>query len=330
METKLKIDILMPAYNGARYIKDTLKSILSQSFTNFNLIISDDNSTDNTIDIIRSFNDKRIKIYKNNINLGYGKNLKLLNRSTDSEIIFLMGQDDLLLEGALLKTYEYFLLDDEIGAVTRPYYWFYQNYLVPVRVVTPYDKYSDAIITIFDGELEVKKIFESVGQLSGLAYRKEYIESDFHEDIFPAHIYPFASITRKHKVVFLKDYTVAVRIESSQTRTISKIYDISPTISWLEMINSVYNDEKFKTIKVYLKKQITTNFIGLVQIKNFSTFKNLIREIIILVKNRPVNLLDFRFWFFSIVAVIIPKKLLIYLVDGYKKRFLSKTIHIKN
>ena len=328
METKLKIDILMPTYNGARYIKDTLKSILSQSFTNFNLIISDDNSTDNTIDIIRSFNDKRIEIHKNDINLGYGKNLKLLNSLTDSEIIFLMGQDDLLLEDALSKTYKYFLLGDEIGAVTRPYYWFYYNYLIPVRVVKPYDEYSDAIITIFDGKLEVNKIFESVGQLSGLAYRKKYIESDFNEDIFPAHIYPFASITRKYKVVFLKDYTVAVRIEGSQTRTVSKIYDISPMISWLKMVDKVYDGEKYKKVKAYLKKQITTNFIGLVQIKNFSTFKNLIREIIILVKNRPTNLFDFRFWFFSIFTIILPRKFLIYLVDNYKRSILSNRIYI--
>lgn len=328
MKAKLKIDILMPTYNGAKYIKDTLDSILSQDLADFKIIISDDNSTDNTVDIIKSFNDKRVEIHKNNINFGYGKNLKVLNNLSNADIIFLMGQDDILLESALFKTYKYFLLDDDIGAVTRPYYWFYHNYLIPVRVVKPYNEYSDATISIFDGKLEVNKIFESIGQLSGLAYRKKYIESDFHEDIFPAHIYPFASITRKHKVVFLKDYTVAVRIESSQTRTISKIYDISPTISWLKMIDKIYGDEKYKTIKAFLKKQVTANFIGLVQIKNFGTFKNLIREIIILVKNRPVNLFDFRFWFFSLGTIVIPRKILIYFVDNYKKKFISKKIHL--
>lgn len=327
MNKNLKFSICIPTYNGATLINQTLKSILSQSFQNFEIIISDDCSTDNTIDVIKKFKDKRIKIYQNKINFGYGRNLQVLKKLAKTDVLFLMGQDDVLLKNALLKTYQAFLLGKEIGAVTRPYYWFDINYKIPVRAVFPYDKNQDRVVSVFNGERELRKIFESVGQLSGLAYRTKYLDTDFHQHTFPAHIYPFASITKKHKVVFLKDFTVAVRISSSQSRFKSSIYDISPTESWIKMANSVYRGQKYQKVCQQLIKFITTsNFVGLVQIKNYSTFANLLKEIVILVKYRWQNLFNPGFWFFAFGTIIIPRKLLIWLVDNYKNKILAKKL----
>lgn len=316
----------MPTYNGSSWIEETLKSILSQSFQNFEVIISDDCSKDKTLEVIKKFKDKRIRIYRNQKNLGYGKNLQVLKKLAKGEILFLMGQDDILLKDALLKTYNAFLLGEEIGVVTRPYYWFNEDVKKPVRAIMPYDKNKDAVISIFDGKREVQKIFESVGQLSGLAYRRKYMDTDFHQETFPAHIYPFASITKKHKVVYLKDYTVAVRIESSQTRFKKSIYDISPTESWVKMFNSVYRERQYKEVREAGIEQMAKNFVGLVQLKNYSTFKNLSREIFILLKLRPANLLDPKFWFFSLGTILIPRKLLISLVDNYKNKILLRRL----
>lgn len=326
MKDKLKFSICMPTYNGSSWIEETLKSILSQSFQNFEVIISDDCSKDKTLEVIKKFKDKRIRIYRNQKNLGYGKNLQVLRKLAKGEILFLMGQDDILLKDALLKTYNAFLLGKEIGVVTRPYYWFNEDVKKPVRAIMPYDKNKDAVISIFDGKREVQKIFESVGQLSGLAYRRKYMDTDFHQETFPAHIYPFASITKKHKVVYLKDYTVAVRIESSQTRFKKSIYDISPTESWVKMFNSVYRERQYKEVREAGIEQMAKNFVGLVQLKNYSTFKNLLREIFILLKLRPANLLDPKFWFFSLGTILIPRKLLISLVDNYKNKILLRRL----
>ncbi len=326
MKDKLKFSVCMPTYNGSSWIEETLKSILSQSFQNFEVIISDDCSKDKTLKVIKKFKDKRIRIYRNQKNLGYGKNLQVLRKLAKGEILFLMGQDDILLKDALLKTYNAFLLGEEIGVVTRPYYWFNEDVKKPVRAIIPYDKNKDAVISIFDGKREVQKIFESVGQLSGLAYRRKYMDTDFHQETFPAHIYPFASITKKHKVVYLKDYTVAVRIESSQTRFKKSIYDISPTESWVKMFNSVYREKQYKEVREAGIEQMAKNFVGLVQLKNYSTFKNLLREIFILLKLRPANLLDPKFWFFSLGTILIPRKLLISLVDNYKNKILLRRL----
>lgn len=67
----------MSVYNGERFIVQTIESILEQTFKNFELIIVDDHSTDKTASLIAAFNDFRIKVIKNNKNIGLTKSLNI-------------------------------------------------------------------------------------------------------------------------------------------------------------------------------------------------------------------------------------------------------------
>jgi glycosyltransferase involved in cell wall biosynthesis len=84
----------MAAYNGEKYIKEQLNSILCQLDINDEVIISDDSSTDNTIGVIKSLSDKRITIYCNNQNRGYSKNFENALVYAKGDIIFTTDQDD--------------------------------------------------------------------------------------------------------------------------------------------------------------------------------------------------------------------------------------------
>lgn len=91
-----QVDILLATYNGAKYIKPLLDSILSQTYSDFSVIISDDCSTDATVKIINEYTkkDDRIVFYKQEKNLGFVKNFEfLLNQSTSQYIAF-ADQDD--------------------------------------------------------------------------------------------------------------------------------------------------------------------------------------------------------------------------------------------
>ena len=70
-----KLAVLLPAYNAALYIKASIDSILNQTFHDFDLYIYDDCSTDNTAEIISSYNNSRIFYSKNVANLGIAKTL---------------------------------------------------------------------------------------------------------------------------------------------------------------------------------------------------------------------------------------------------------------
>jgi glycosyltransferase involved in cell wall biosynthesis len=321
-----KISICMPVYNGSSVILETIKYILNQSFSDFELVISDDNSSDDTVEVLKSIKDSRIKVFVNPRNLGYARNLEACRMKCLNEIIFLMGQDDILAKDALLKTYNAFR-DPEVGALTRPYFWFYRDIKKPVRAKDVFDAQRDAIVSISDGKDAVIKVFRSLDQLSGLAFRRAFMDRGFHEDIFPAHVYPFAAIFKKHKIVYLKDYTIAVRILTSQTRSLSKIYEKSPMQSWVDMFNTVFKEDDLRRLrKRCISDFVAVNFVGLVQIKNYGRFRYLLREVFLLIKYRWLNIIDPRFWFFSLGTALIPRRLLIPLVDIYKNKILSKSL----
>lgn len=90
----LKISVCLASYNGEKYIKEQLDSILPQLSQNDEVIISDDGSTDKTIDVVRNFNDLRIKIVENNLGKGYSRNFENAINNASGEYIFLSDQDD--------------------------------------------------------------------------------------------------------------------------------------------------------------------------------------------------------------------------------------------
>lgn len=315
----LKFSICMPVYNGAKVLAPTIRSILSQSFTNFELIIVDDVSNDNTVEVAKSFKDPRIKIFRNQKNLGYPGNIECCRKKAKGDVLYLMGQDDILGKGALMDTYQAFLISDDIGAVTRPYYWFDQDIGTPVRAKDQLNPNTDEVVTINDDWGKIHEMFKTLDQLSGLAYRRKYINRPFQEDIFPSHVYPFASIFKKHPAVFLRDYNVAVRIASSQSRTLSSVYDKSPVQSWVELFETVFFEPKFTKFRNYMIKNfVAKNYVGLVQIRNYARYRYFWREVGMLLRYRPANLVNPAFWFFSLGCMIMPPIFLIPLVDWYK------------
>ena len=87
----------MCSYNGERFIKEQIDSILEQSYSNFELIITDDCSSDKTIEIIKNYqeNDSRIKLYQNEVNLGFVKNFEKAISLCSGDYIALADQDDI-------------------------------------------------------------------------------------------------------------------------------------------------------------------------------------------------------------------------------------------
>lgn len=102
-----QIDILLATYNGEKYLKEQLDSILMQTYSNFRLIISDDCSKDKTRDILKEYEqkDNRIKVYYQDKNLGYVKNFEFLLTKVENEIYALSDQDDVWLNNKIEKTY---------------------------------------------------------------------------------------------------------------------------------------------------------------------------------------------------------------------------------
>ena len=89
-----KVSIIVPVYNSSKYLNECINSIINQTYKNLEIIIVNDNSTDNSLDIINSFNDKRIKVInlKENSGVSIARN-KGVEKSTGDLICFLDSDD---------------------------------------------------------------------------------------------------------------------------------------------------------------------------------------------------------------------------------------------
>lgn len=97
----MNISVCLATYNGAKYIEIQLHSILKQLSVNDEVIILDDCSNDNTLDLVRAIKDERIKIFKNEVNKGHVYSFGQVVELAAKDIIFMSDQDDIWLDGRL-------------------------------------------------------------------------------------------------------------------------------------------------------------------------------------------------------------------------------------
>lgn len=93
----IRVSVCIATYNGEKYIKEQIDSIISQLTNEDEIIISDDHSTDNTISLIKEYNDPRIKIFFNEYEKGYTQNFENALKKVEGEYIFFSDQDDVWL-----------------------------------------------------------------------------------------------------------------------------------------------------------------------------------------------------------------------------------------
>ena len=97
MKDREKVSVLMSCYNSQETLKDSIKSILIQTYENFEFLIIDDNSSDDTLKILKDFerSDERVKVYKNSVNIGLTKSLNILIEKSTGYYIARQDTDDI-------------------------------------------------------------------------------------------------------------------------------------------------------------------------------------------------------------------------------------------
>ena len=86
------VSIIMPSWNTANFIAESIQSVLNQTYTNWELLIVDDCSTDNTDEVVASFNDNRIKYFHNEKNSGAALTRNKAMREAQGEWIAFLAQ----------------------------------------------------------------------------------------------------------------------------------------------------------------------------------------------------------------------------------------------
>lgn len=95
------VSVCIPAYNNEGYIKDTIESVLHQTYQNIEVVVVDDCSRDHTVDVVKSIEDPRIKLYCNEKNLGMTGNWNRCLELANGEFVKLICADDMIDRNAI-------------------------------------------------------------------------------------------------------------------------------------------------------------------------------------------------------------------------------------
>lgn len=112
----IMISLIMPLYNHEKYVGKAIKSLLEQSYTNFELIVIDDGSTDSSPEIVKSFNDVRIKYYRQE-NKGVERLCETINYGLSKcigELVTMVPSDDMWPKDRFSSQVEYFDNDNVV------------------------------------------------------------------------------------------------------------------------------------------------------------------------------------------------------------------------
>lgn len=167
------VTVAMVTYNSAPYIQAAIESVLHSTYQNFELVISDDNSTDDTWAIIQRYNDPRISSWRNTVNVGeYNNRNRCIEAAKGEYLIFIDGDDMIYPHGLQLMVKQLHAFPDCAMALMC---WFRNNVFYPV-VITPKQLYvgeyfgSGFLGTAFSNVLFRTALVRSEGGLS-TAYR---------------------------------------------------------------------------------------------------------------------------------------------------------------
>lgn len=167
-----KVSVIIPTYNRAHLIGRALKSVLNQTYQNFEIIVIDDGSTDNTEEIVKSFSGERIRYIRHKVNKGYPAALNTGIKAAKGKYIAFQDSDDEWFPEKLekqMKIFEY--APPEVGVVYTGYWRIYEDdkkIYTPREEVTPKegDVHKELLKRNFVGAPTMiirKECFERVG-----------------------------------------------------------------------------------------------------------------------------------------------------------------------
>lgn len=113
----IKLSILLPVYNAEAFIRESIQSLLNQSFSDYELLIVDDCSTDKSYQEILKFSDKRISVFKNDTNKGIVYSLNYLLSIAKGQFIALMHADDIAIRDRMLEQVNFLNQNTDIDLV---------------------------------------------------------------------------------------------------------------------------------------------------------------------------------------------------------------------
>lgn len=208
MSKEIEVTIVMAAYNASNFIADSITSVLNQTYRNFELLIINDGSTDDTETIINSFNDQRIRVIKNKRNYGLIESRNIALSEAKGKFIAILDSDDVAVPHRLETQLNAFKKNPQLAVVGSRAIIIDQN-----------GNETGEKLDVFTGidKIKVTLFFENTIVHSSTMIRTEvFREFNGYQGIPLIEDYDlFFRISQKYPIENLADYLVKYRIHAT-------------------------------------------------------------------------------------------------------------------
>lgn len=230
------VSVIIPAYNCERYIRQSLESITNQTYSNIEILISDDASKDRTKKIIDSIDDNRIKRFHNDTNMGYLKTWnKLMQRSKGAFITF-QDADDFSELNRIELLLSAFDRDQDLGAVGSNF----------ARVDKKGECLSRSNFSLSKEDImnKIPSEFDMLG--SGIMIRREVFNkiggyNDFFNRIGAEDYYWFIQIMKHFKYINIPEHLYSYR--SNESSVSGNLADNPEKLISLKLVQLLYQQQ---------------------------------------------------------------------------------------
>ena len=260
------VSVIVTTYNRRKYLKETLDSILNQTFKDFELIVVDNFSSYDFLTYVKSFNDDRIRAFQNQNNGIIAINRNYGIKKARGQYIAFCDDDDLWMPDFLENSLQHFNNDKNIGIVTSKLYFINSNSDIT------YKKFHDSIVynDIFEFD---ELFFQNVVNLSAAVVRRECLEIigvfDESDDFIAVEDYHlWLRISTKYNIYFINKVLgyyrqheggISADLEKSLInlyKVLNNIMNLYPNhiIGFNRLAHKRINNVNWCIVKFYIKK----------------------------------------------------------------------------
>ncbi len=246
-----KISVCIPVFNGQDFIKEAIDSVLNQSFTDFEIIIVDNHSTDNTVNVVKSYSDSRIKLFINENNIGMIPNWNKTMEYANGKYIKILPADDLIYPNCLELQAKILDEDNEqkISLVGG------RRNIINNKGKILFNRGFAKVKQTISGKDAINKVIKSGGNIIGeggaVMFRKEILKKT---GVFNSQIFYVLDLDLWFKILLHGNYAFTPDVVSA--------FRVSSTSASVEVANKQKEDYFNFIKKIYSEKEFGLTYIN--------------------------------------------------------------------
>lgn len=275
------VSICIPTYNGSNYIREAMESAISQSYSNCEIIVSDDKSKDNTLEIIETFRAEspfHIHVFHHDP-FGIGANWNNCVKNANGDFIKFLFQDDVLEKDCvekmictfqkdssigLVASKRKFIVDQNMGSSARNWIEKYKNLQIQFEEGNEYTYFNKSIFKRRDF---FKSPMNKIGEPSVTMFRKSIINEVgyFDENLKQILDYIFYyKVLKRYSIVTINEPLVSFRIHKDQTTNVNRNREIKD----YEIYNKLLYNEFYPYLHPNKQKELRNKYSIKSKMKN--------------------------------------------------------------